>query len=61
MENQWTPIKRICSNCGRKIIGFKTKGGLLKVQCPSCHTCMVSKRMSRRHERIDVYAPPDEY
>lgn len=60
MENQWLPTIRLCCNCGNKIIGYRDKNGSLKIQCPHCFTSMVSKIMSRRHERVDVYAPPGE-
>ncbi len=40
MEN-WTPVARYCSNCGRKIIGYRNKDGLLKMQCPYCKVCYV--------------------
>lgn len=60
MENQWLPTIRLCNNCGRKITGNRNKDGLLKIKCPFCFTSMVSKVISRRHERIDVYAPLDE-
>lgn len=57
MRNDWTPLVRICHNCGKKITGYRSKDGLLKLQCPNCRACMVCKSMSRRHERIDVFAP----
>ena len=60
MPNQWQPTTQICHHCGRKITGYRRKDGLLKIQCPSYLTSMVSKVMSRRHERIDIYAPPNE-
>lgn len=59
VENDWMQTIRICHNCGQKITGYRKKDGLLKIQCPVCGACMVCKFMSRRHERIDVYAPPN--
>lgn len=60
MQNDWKPAIRLCHNCGQKITGYRSKDGLLKLQCPICRACMVCKTMSRRHERVDVYAPPNE-
>ena len=57
MMDYWTVSKRICINCGRQIVGYRDSKGLVKVSCPRCGLSMVSKLMSRRHERIDVYAP----
>ena len=59
MEN-WTPVARYCSNCGRKIIGYRNKDGLLKMQCPYCKVCYVSKRKGRRKEVVEITAPPGE-
>ena len=60
MRNEWMQTTRICPNCGEKIKGYRNKDGLLKLDCTKCHIVMVSKIMSRRHERLDVYAPPHE-
>ena len=73
MQNTWKPTKRLCTNCGQVIIGYRNDKGLVKLQCPKCGLVMVSKRMSRRHERIDskrmsrrheridITPPPGEY
>lgn len=60
MQRNWERINKICHNCGEKLAGYRDKNGLLKLQCPVCHACMICKNFSRRHERIDVFAPPDE-
>lgn len=60
MQNGWIPTIRICHNCGEKITGYRSKNGVLKIQCPKCRACMVCKSMSRTHERVDVFAPPGE-
>lgn len=56
---EWKPIIRHCRNCGAKMVGFKNKDGVIKVQCPKCGVCSVSKMIDRRHERCDTYAPPE--
>lgn len=55
---EWKPVKRHCRNCGEKVVGFKNKQGVVKVSCPRCGVCSVSKMIDRRHERCDTYAPP---
>lgn len=57
MENEWRPVVRRCRNCGQKITGFQNAKGLVKVTCPKCGSCSVSRMISRRHERCDTYAP----
>ena len=54
---KWTPTARFCSNCGKKIIGYRNEEGLLKVQCPYCGVVYVSKRINRRKERVEITAP----
>lgn len=54
---EWTPTTRFCSNCGKKIIGYRNKDGQLKVQCPYCKVVYISKKMSRRKERVEIIAP----
>lgn len=54
----WKPVIRHCRNCGAKIIGFKNKQGVVKVDCPKCGVSSISKMLDRRHERCDTYAPP---
>ena len=54
---KWTPVARFCSNCGKKIIGYRSSDGLLKVQCQYCGVVYVSKRISRRKERVEITAP----
>ena len=52
-----TPVFGFCRNCGHKIMGFRNKDGLMKMECPYCHTRYVSKEKSRRHIVEDIYAP----
>ena len=55
--DEWEIESVYCRNCAEKIVGYRNKAGLLKVQCPKCGLCFVSKRISRRHEKIDVIIP----
>ncbi len=54
---QWIAIKRYCQNCGKLMIGYKGSDDMVKMECSSCHTCYVSKRISRRKERVEITAP----
>lgn len=51
------PVYGYCRNCGYKVVGYRNEDGLLKVECPHCHTRYVSKEKSRRHIVEDIYAP----
>ena len=53
----WTPTQRFCSNCGKKIIGYRNKAGLLKVQCQYCGMIIVGKKINRRKEKVELTAP----
>lgn len=37
--------------------GLEDREGIVRVTCKRCKSVMVQKRMGRRHNRIDVYAP----
>ena len=52
-----TPVFGYCRNCGQKIMGYRNDEGVLKVECPFCHTRYVSREKSRRHIVEDIYAP----
>ncbi len=57
---QWIAIKRYCQNCGKLMIGYKSSDGMVKMECGNCHTYYVSKRISRRKERVEITAPPGQ-
>lgn len=62
MQEQWSkPTRRYCHNCGKIVIGFRSEKGVVKLECRHCGLVMISKRMSRRHERVDVIPPTGEY
>ena len=56
----WMVSKKICINCGQVLTGYRNAQGLVKFRCPKCGLCMVSKLISRRHEKIDVFATANE-
>ena len=56
----WTPTARYCSNCGKKIVGYRNREGMLKIQCQYCGVVYVSKRINRRKERVEITAPTGE-
>ncbi len=55
-----SPVLGYCRNCGQKIMGYRNVEGLLKIECPFCHTRYVSQQKSRRHIIEDIYAPTGE-
>lgn len=52
-----TPVRLVCLNCRKNIVGYQGEDGLTKIQCPYCGTLTVSKVISRRHVQVDVFAP----
>lgn len=60
MQDTWKPTRRHCINCGQVLTGYRNESGLVKLQCTRCGLVMVSKRISRRHERIDITPPYGE-
>ena len=56
-REKWIRAIVHCPNCGTIVTGYRDKEGSAKMQCATCQAIMVTKRVSRRHERIDLYAP----
>lgn len=56
-NSKWRSRKLYCPNCLHLVIGYEDKDGATRMTCDRCQTVMVSKRMGRRHDRIDIYAP----
>ena len=56
-NSKWRSRKIYCPNCRHLVIGYEGKDGATRMTCDRCQTVMVSKRMGRRHDRIDIYAP----
>ena len=59
MQESWTPVRRRCVNCGSEVVGYRNEKDCVKLRCPKCGLVMVSKRMSRRRERIDIFVTVD--
>jgi ribosomal protein S27E len=56
-NSKWHSRKLYCPNCRHLVIGYEGKDGATRMTWDRCQTVMVSKRMGRRHDRIDIYAP----
>ena len=59
MQESWNPVRRRCVNCGSEVVGYRNEKDCFKLRCPKCGLVMVSKRMSRRRERIDIFVTVD--
>lgn len=59
MQESWNPVRRRCVNCGSEVVGYRNGKDCVKLRCPKCGLVMVSKRMSRRRERIDIFVTVD--
>ena len=57
IETTWKATTMHCPNCGDIVCGYKNSDGTVKLQCSICGVNMVLKRMGRRHDRVDIYAP----
>ncbi|MFR6055451.1 MAG: hypothetical protein ACLUHK_02360 [Eubacteriales bacterium] len=60
MGEQWIPTVRYCLHCGKKLVGYMDKDGKVKMRCAHCSASIVSKRIGRRHETLDVFRPKSE-
>ena len=60
MEYNIVPVRRYCPNCGNLASGGRDEDGVAKLTCRVCGTAFISKLKSRRHDRLDVYAPRGE-
>ena len=56
-RNSWHPLSWYCSNCGHLVTAFRNSKGEFKIACPSCRAVMIRTKMSRRHEKIEIFAP----
>lgn len=59
MQESWNPVRRRCVNCGSEVVGYRNEKDCVKLRCSKCGLVMVSKRMSRRRERIDIFVTVD--
>lgn len=60
MDNySMTPISWCCPNCGEVTSAFLNGKGVARKVCAKCSTTVVMKPISRRHHRLEIYAPTD--
>lgn len=52
-------ISWCCPNCGAVTSAFLNGKGVAKNVCTKCSTTVVMKPISRRHHRLEIYAPSD--
>ena len=59
-NNEWQAVQMFCPNCGKKIMGYKNKYGVVKMQCDRCKVIVVSSKKTPRKQEITVELPPSE-
>lgn len=52
--NRMSVARAYCLNCGQLLVGLRDERSTIKFRCRTCGLAMVSRRISRRHERVDV-------
>lgn len=57
MHNYGKPVKVVCHNCHLVQDAWQDEKGMTKYCCPKCGAVSVSKKVSRRHIALDIYAP----
>ena len=60
MQHQHTSwrLKQIYyPNCRYRVNDFEDKNGITQMSCEKCGAILIRKALSRRHDRIDLYAP----
>ena len=60
MAETWKPIPMFCPNCGKMNYGYKGVDEKIKYECNRCMVKFVRVRKSRRHDTIEMFAPPGE-
>ena len=60
MTETWKPIPMFCPNCGKMNYGYKGIGDKIKYECDRCMVKFVRMRKSRRHDTIEMFAPPGQ-
>lgn len=46
-----------CINCGHILTGYKRNDDKVKITCIKCGSEQIMQSLSRRHNRLDSYAP----
>lgn len=52
--NRLSVARAYCLNCGQLLVGLRGESGIVKFRCRVCGAVMVCRRISRRHERVDI-------
>ena len=58
--DNWQPIPMFCPNCGKMNYGYMSGDDRIKYDCDRCMVRFIRIRKSRRHDTIEIYAPPGE-
>lgn len=56
-QTSWRLKQIYCPNCRYLVNGFEDKDGITRTSCVKCGSILIRKALSRRHDRIDLYAP----
>ena len=55
MENDNLNIVRMhCPNCGRRLTGYKSEDGAMRIVCPRCKAWIFSKQIAKNRINIKV-------
>ena len=57
VENKNKLVSWHCINCGHILTGFKRNDNKVKITCNKCGSEQIMQSLSRRHNRLDSYAP----
>lgn len=58
MKDIWKLYPMFCPNCGKINYGYKSEDGRIKYECGKCTVRLVRVQKSRRHDTIEMFAPP---
>lgn len=53
-------VTTVCVKCKKDIPGTKEADGSVRAKCPYCGMIVISQRLSRRHMRLEVFAPNNQ-
>ena len=59
-QDSWQKISWYCPNCGKLLSGQPNAEGVVKATCCTCHAEMAMKVKGRRHNTLEIYAPPNK-
>lgn len=55
------PVQMFCPNCGKKIIGYKSKDGAVRIDCPTCRVKIFSKKKNEKRIDMELTIPIENY